>query len=158
MLSKRIFTPGTSSPVPPDRYLGLTVGILSRAIGWSLTKRVEEYGVLPGAYSVIAWLIKIKVSTQSELCKLIGIEQPTMANTLNRLERDGLIERNPDPSHGRRTLVKLSPRGLEISKVMAMAAEDLQTVATDGLTAEQIDQFFAMADKMIENLSHERFG
>jgi DNA-binding MarR family transcriptional regulator len=41
---------------------------------------------------------------------LIGIEQPTMAFTLRRMERDGIIERSPDPEHGRKSLVKLTAR------------------------------------------------
>jgi DNA-binding MarR family transcriptional regulator len=30
-------------------------------------------------------------ATQTELSRLIGIEQPTMAITLRRMERDGII-------------------------------------------------------------------
>jgi hypothetical protein len=36
-------------------------------------------------------------ATQTELSRLIGIEQPTMAITLRRMERDGIIKRSPDP-------------------------------------------------------------
>ena len=49
-------------------------------------------------------------TTQAELLDLIGIEQPTMAFTLRRMERDGIIERSPDPEHGRKSLVKLTAR------------------------------------------------
>lgn len=40
--------------------------------------------------------------TQRELCERVRIEQSTMADTLQRRERDTLIRREPDPADGRR--------------------------------------------------------
>jgi DNA-binding MarR family transcriptional regulator len=37
-----------------------------------------------------------------------------MAHTVTELEGDGLIARHPDPADGRRTLVELTPHGLEV--------------------------------------------
>jgi DNA-binding MarR family transcriptional regulator len=139
-----------------ERFLGLTVGTLSRSIGWSLTQRVERHKVFAGAYPVIAWLMLISDSTQGELSRMIGVEQPTMANTLRRLERDGLIERSPDPNHGRRSRVKLTVRGKAISQVMGSAARDLEKVASRGITGVEMNEFFRLADLMIENLACER--
>jgi hypothetical protein len=36
---------------------------------------------------------------QKELARLLYVEQPTMAQLLTGMERDGLIERTPEPSH-----------------------------------------------------------
>lgn len=72
-------------------------------------------------------------STQAELSRLVGIEQPTMAITLRRMERDGLIQRKPDPDHGRRSHVTLSAKGRKPSQVMPNAAHDVEQLATTGL-------------------------
>ena len=79
-----------------------------------------------------------------------------MANTLRRLERDGLIERSPDPNHGRRSRVKLTARGKAISQVMGSSARDLEKVASRGITGAEMNEFFRLADLMIENLARER--
>jgi hypothetical protein len=55
------------------------------AIVWSLAQRTAETGVLPGAYPVIAWLMHLEEATQAGLSRLIGVEQPTMAITLRRM-------------------------------------------------------------------------
>jgi DNA-binding MarR family transcriptional regulator len=144
------------APTNVERFLGLTVGTLSRSIVWSLTQRVERHKVFAGAYPVIAWLMLISDSTQGALSRLIGVEQPTMANTLRRLERDGLIERSPDPNHGRRSRVKLTARGKAVSQVMGAAARDLERVASRGVSAIEMNEFFRVADRMIENLASER--
>jgi DNA-binding MarR family transcriptional regulator len=107
---------------------------------------------------VIAWLMQLSDSTQGELSRLIGIEQPTMAVTLRRMERDGLIQRTPDPDHGRRSHIKLTAKGRSVSQVMRGAAHDVEKIATEGLTAAEVAQFFRLAGVMIQNLNVERYG
>jgi DNA-binding MarR family transcriptional regulator len=102
--------------------------------------------------------MQLPESSQAELSHLIGIEQPTMAITLRRMERDGLIQRKADPDHGGRSHVKLSAKGRKLSQVMRTAAHEVEKLATDGLTAAEVDQFFRVAGIMIQNLNMERYG
>lgn len=47
---------------------------------------------------------------QKELAKQTHVEQPTMAALLTRMERDGLIAREPHPSDKRASLISLTAR------------------------------------------------
>ena len=67
---------GPTLPKRSERILGLAVNTLGRCIVWSLAQRTAQHGVLPGAYPVIAWLMHFQEATQTELSRLIGIEQP----------------------------------------------------------------------------------
>jgi DNA-binding MarR family transcriptional regulator len=145
-------------PSDQQRILGLAVNTLGRNIVWSLSRRTARHGALPGVYPIIAWLMQLSDSTQGELSRLIGIEQPTMAVTLRRMERDGLIQRTPDPDHGRRTHIKLTAKGRSLSQVMRAAAHDVEKIATNGLTPAEVAQFFRLAGIMIQNLNVERYG
>src|SRR4030081_21419 len=102
--------------------LGLAVNTLGRNITWSLAQRTARHGVFPGVNPVIARLMQLTESTQGELSRLVGIEQPTMSVTLKRMERDGLISRSPHPAHGRRTPVKLTAKGRRLTQLMPKAA------------------------------------
>lgn len=145
-------------PSDQERILGLAVNTLGRNILWSLSQRTARHGALPGTYPIIAWLMQLSDSTQAELSRLIGIEQPTMAVTLRRMERDGLIQRTPDPDHGRRSHIKLTAKGRSLSQVMRAAAHDVEKIATKGLTAAEVAQFFRLTGIMIQNLNVERYG
>jgi DNA-binding MarR family transcriptional regulator len=147
---------GPTLPKGSERILGLAVNTLGRCIVWSLAQRTAQHGVLPGAYPVIAWLMHLQEATQTELSRLIGIEQPTMAITLRRMERNGIIKRSPDPDHGRKSLVKLTARGRRLSDVISAAAHDVQKVAFKGLTTAELDEFYRLVGLMTENLSAER--
>jgi len=69
------------------------------------------------------------------------------------MERDGIIERSPNPDHGRKSLVKLTARGRRLSDVISAAAHDVQKVASKGLTTAELDEFYCLVDLMTENLS-----
>lgn len=145
-------------PADQERILGLAVNTLGRNITWSLAKRTSRHGVRPGANPVIAWLMQLSHASQSELSQLVGIEQPTMAVTLRRMERDGLISRAPDPTHGRRATVRLTAKGRKLSRLMMKAARDVERLATEGLSARDVDEFFRLARLMTQNLNTERYG
>jgi DNA-binding MarR family transcriptional regulator len=144
--------------VDRQQILGLAVNTLGRNILWSLAQRTSQHGLQPGVYPVIAWLMQLKDSTQGELARIIGIEQPTMAVTLRRMERDGLIDRSPDPDHGRRTRVRLTPKGRKLSQLMRSAAAEVQVVAAAGLSPAEVKDFFRLTSIMTKNLNAERFG
>jgi DNA-binding MarR family transcriptional regulator len=145
-------------PLDQQKILGLAVNTLGRNIVWSLSRRTARHGALPGTYPIIAWLMQLSDSTQGELSRLIGIEQPTMAVTLRRMERDGLIQRTPDPDHGRRSHIRLTAKGRNLSKVMRAAAYDVEKIATNGLTPAEVEQFFRLTGIMIQNLNVDRYG
>jgi len=74
--------------------------------------------------------------TQKQLLERIDIEQATMANTLSRMERDGLVERRPHPSDKRAQLVFLT------NKAAAMQAEAIEAaMAADTDLLKDFRQF-----------------
>lgn len=67
--------------------------------------------------------------TQRELCERVRIQQPTM-DTLQRMERDALIRREPDPADGRRTRVVLTAQARDLEDHLVAAARDVNGIAT----------------------------
>lgn len=71
--------------------------------------QLQAFGVSIGQLPVLVALQDGKVLSQKELTALVKIKQPTMAQTLSRMERDGLIQRQPDPGDRRGSLISLCP-------------------------------------------------
>src|SRR5689334_21498005 len=76
--------------------LGYQIGLLSRLFDRRLQEVLKANGVAPGQFAPLVMLFEQDGLTQAELCRRINVEQPTMANTLERMERDGLIKRKAD--------------------------------------------------------------
>src|ERR1700679_1465365 len=94
--------------------LGYQIGLLSRLLDRRLQEILKAFGIAPGQFAPLVMLFEQDGLTQAELCRRINVEQPTMANTLQRMERDGLIRRKGDAADKRRVLVHLTPRAREM--------------------------------------------
>lgn len=132
--------------------LGYQVNHLGRLLARALRQRIEHLGVLPGQFAQLLALYESDGLTQAELCACVQIEQPTMASTLTRMERDGLIERVPDPDDGRRSLVLLTSRARELSDELVSAAVTVNELATRGLDEHEVAAFMATLATIIDNL------
>nr|ADO85585.1 PenR [Streptomyces exfoliatus] len=53
----------------------------------------------------------------TELVKTEQISQPGLTQLVTRLERDGLVERHPDPADGRAVLIHITEAGRKIGQV-----------------------------------------
>lgn len=93
--------------------------------------------------------------TQGRLCEQVSIDQSTMAHTLKRMERDGLITREPDRSDGRRALIRLTDRARGIESDLARSAMVVNARATRGFTKDELDLCHQLVARMIENLRRD---
>jgi DNA-binding MarR family transcriptional regulator len=98
--------------------------LLSKGFSRSLLSKASELGFSPGQFPVLIELWNEEGLTQRQLLDRLDIEQATLANTLSRMERDGLIVRTRHPTDKRATCNFLTDRGREIeSRALAAAVE-----------------------------------
>ena len=65
---------------------------LAKGFSLALQRRTAELGFSPGQFPVLLELWKEDRLTQRQLLDRVDIEQATLANTLARMQRDGLVE------------------------------------------------------------------
>ncbi len=101
-------------------------GQLAKGFARALQVRAAKLGFSAGQLPILIELWNEEGLTQKQLLDRVDIEQATMANTLSRMERDGLIERRPHPSDRRAQLVFLTDkaRGLKDEALAASDAAD----------------------------------
>jgi DNA-binding MarR family transcriptional regulator len=86
------------------------------------------------ALSVLHTLSRLGSCRLSDLVKTEQIKQPALTSAVAKLERDGLIERRPDPGDGRASMLSLTADGQSIvSRRHADRAERLR-ILIDGLS------------------------
>lgn len=96
--------------------------LLARAFSRSLQEKAAVLGFSPGQFPVLCALWDEDGLTQRQILDRLTIEQATLANTLQRMERDGLIRRQVHPSDRRATQNFLTERGREIQGEAVAAA------------------------------------
>ena len=135
--------------------LGYQINHLARLLGNGLRVGISDTGVTPGQFAQLLALYEQDGLTQQELCERVRIDQSTMAHTLRRMERDGLIVRTVDPDDRRRSRNTLTPRAREIEKTLTQGAREANARALEGLGQEEIEAFMRTLGHMIANLEDD---
>lgn len=138
-----------------ETSLGYLSNHLARLFIRALDRRIESFGLVHGQFPALLALWEQPGRTQAEIARLVAVEQPTMANTLNRMERDGLIERRPDPADRRRMLVYPTPRAMEMREAVLAEASAVNARAAEGFSPAETEMAQALLRRMIVNLSGE---
>jgi DNA-binding MarR family transcriptional regulator len=135
-----------------EASLGYQVNVLARLLERALRERIARHGVVPGQFPALLCLYEQDGLTQAEIGSRVQIEQPTIAKTLQRMERDGLIRRTPDPDDARRVRIHLTPRAQALESTLATAAREINARAVDGLARAEADHLMDTVDRAIANL------
>lgn len=96
-----------------DAAAQLRLGIVRTARRLRQEAAAESAGLTPTSVSALATIERHGPLTPSELAKLERVQRPTVTRTLGCLEREGLVERTPDPADGRSSLVSVNRSGRE---------------------------------------------
>lgn len=114
--------------------------------------RLKPLGFGLGHVPVLVALEEGRAGTQRDLARFARIEQPSMAQMLARMERDGLIERTPRPTDGRSSCVTLTAAAEARVPQARDVLLDGNREALDGFTNEEAAQLTALLRRLIANL------
>ncbi len=137
-------------PLPPDASPGYLVNHLARIFAVALQARIKPMGLSTGVFPVMLHLWQQDGLTQRDLVTRVDVEQATMANTLARMERDGLITRRPDLQDGRVRRIWLTDRGRGLQRDATVAAAEENENVLAGLPTDERDQLIALLRKAIK--------
>ena len=134
---------------------GYLVNQLARLFAEGLRRRIAPLGIVPGQFPALLALWKKDGLTQKELLKTLDIEQATLANTLTRMERDGLIVRKEHPADARARIIFLSEKARTIREDAYAAAMATNEDAMSDLTESERQMFLDCMAKVIAKLQEE---
>src|SRR6516165_442174 len=142
----------TIRPLRPASSVGYQVNRLARLFEAALRERIAAYGVVPGQFPALLALFEQDGRTQRELCEVASVDQSTMAKTLARMRRDGLVREQPDPRDGRRTRYYLTPRARGLETSLSAAGHEVIALATRDIPAARLAAFDRALEEMAGNL------
>jgi DNA-binding MarR family transcriptional regulator len=132
--------------------LASRVSLGSRLFARALHERLVPHGVAPGQLSVLQRLWQGDGLTQAELARAVRVEQPTMARTLDRMARDGLVERVPSKEDRRAFNVRLTARGRALRRAVEAETMALDRLAVAALRRKDRHELVRILDQVIESL------
>jgi DNA-binding MarR family transcriptional regulator len=132
----------------PGHYINRIARLSSR---W-LEPRLQKLGLAVAQVPVFGALKSFGQLPQKELAQRLFVEQPTMAQLLQRMERDGLIERTADTKDGRRSLISLTAQALRTAEPAREVLLEGSRTALKGFTPREVATLTRLLQRMLANL------
>jgi DNA-binding MarR family transcriptional regulator len=133
--------------------LGYLLNRAARLIAHMFSRRLQRHGVALAQWAILLFLYARDGQTQRELSRVVAIEPPTVARTIDRMVRDGLVRREPHPHDGRATRVRLTPRALALREELVAASMAGNQFAARVLSAEELETLKTLLRRVIDGLT-----
>ena len=123
-----------------------------------LTRRLQESGLSGADYEVLAVLSGHDGDRMParDLCNTLGWEKSRVSHQVRRMQKDGLISREPNPDDARSTMVCLLPAGrAAIEKAAPRHVDDVRRNFIDLLTPAELDMLAALNERVLRHLAKD---
>ena len=134
------------------RHFGFIVKDVYRLWVRLFEQRIPQLGMTFTQCKVLVFLSRNEGTTQAKLAEASDTEPMTLVRVLDRMERDGWIERRPDPADRRAYRLYLKPESSPVLAEILRIAEKARNEALAGLTGEQREQMTEMLEHVRRNL------
>lgn len=147
-----VYRPSRTPPPENFERAGFLLQRALRAYRLLLWELYEDLGILP---SQEALLVEIyygrEVDPQSDLARRVWSSRPSVARSLRRLERAGLVEREPAPGDRRYRVVRLTELGEKVVRVGGEALRMAEEAALEAVPARVLQVLELGLSRIEEN-------
>lgn len=138
---------------PLDTSVGFLLNRAARSMKRSLESRMGSHGITATQYIVLEMLSREDGLSQSQLGGRLYFDNPTVTGVIDRLERDGLVERRRTSDDRRVINVYLSDRAREILSRVSTLADDLDRKATEGFSPKEKSDLIRILNTIWEKMN-----
>jgi len=135
-----------------QRSAGFLANHLARLFAKGLHEQIRPLGLAPAQFMTLLELWEADGITQRELTRRLDVEQATMANTLARMERDGLIQRRSIPQDGRSQTIHLTAEAKALREPATTAARQVNERALSNLDEDEKAVFLDLLRRVIATM------
>jgi len=126
-------------PMSDEDTLGPLLHGTARAWRLKLDERLKPMGMSQAKWRTLMHLsIAPGTLTQTEIAERLGIEEPSLATLLHRLENEGWIARKSSPRDRRCKMVLLGRRAQNVISQISAAAEELRHELLEDISAADL--------------------
>lgn len=106
--------------------------------------------IAPSHGDILAQLLDCEERNMSELALHAHRTKSTITTLVSKLERNGYVERIPDPSDFRGVKVRLTEKGRKLRPAFERISQGLQNIISDKLTADETRELERLLAKCVK--------
>lgn len=135
-----------------EESLGYWICSTSHSLRRALNAELAREGITFRQWEVLAWIAMEGELSQAELAERLGIEAPTLVGILDRMERDGWLDRYACPNDRRRKRIRATEKAETLWARMVDCAHKVRARAKEGLSNDELEQLKAICERIRVNL------
>jgi DNA-binding MarR family transcriptional regulator len=137
----------------PEEQIGFLLKRLMHQFRHQVDERLRRSGGLSFAHLVTLDQLQQEPGVAgARLARRLLVTAQTMTGLLRRLEREGSVERRPDPHNRRADRWYLLPAGLERLNAARSAGAPVMTQMLSRLSAREVSEFRGYLERCVEGL------
>ena len=136
-----------------DESLGFLITGVARTIKRTLDTRLAGWNLTAGQFVVLARLWEQDGLSVSELGERLGFDNPTLTGIIDRLEREGVVERRRCREDRRVVRVDMTDKGKGLHRRIGLLAANVDAAALTGLTASQRQELMGSLRQIAKTLT-----
>jgi DNA-binding MarR family transcriptional regulator len=133
--------------------LGTQINLVARWMRTALEKELAPYGVTPSQWMLLMALGQKNQQGQTELGKMVNLDNATITRCLDKLQSMSLIVRNPDAHDRRAQKVSLTAKGQKIYHEWNVLGKKINDQAAKNLSASDKKKLLELLGTLIDNLN-----
>lgn len=132
--------------------LGLMLHDAARLMKSEFERRAKGHRLSLMQWRTLGALARSDGMSQVALAARVEASPMTMSDIIDRLEGDGLVSRETDPSDGRAKLVRITQAAQPIVEEMRGIATEVYATALAGIAPEDLDGLTRALQQIVTNL------
>lgn len=142
----------------PDFEKGIGYWVLTAAnlLERAANEELAPHGITYRQVQVLGTLACLGEISQTDLAERILVEPSTVVRILDRMERDGWIERYPSPTDRRVKLLRMTKNVEPVWETIQQAGVRIRERITRGLDEQQVAELLQTMELICGNLGGDR--
>jgi len=111
-----------------------------------------ERGLFMGQLPIIKYVSEHDGCTQVELAKGLMVSAPSIATSIKRMQRNGLLERKRSDSDSRSNRISITGKGLELGRTCRKVFDAVNRKMFEGFDTRDFTVLSGYIERMIDNI------
>lgn len=137
----------------PEVSVGFLLNDVSRLMRAWFDERAQDFGLTRAQWRVLVHLAARQGINQRSLAEIVELDNVTLSRHIDRLERDGWLERRADPDDRRAWCLFLTDASEPMLEKMETLAVETQAEAMKGLSEAERAQLADMLIRIKANIT-----
>jgi DNA-binding MarR family transcriptional regulator len=132
-----------------------TLSILHRI---TIQKQASKNGLYFGQPPILEYVANHNHCTQREVADFMKVSPASIATSVKRMQKAGLIEKMTDDSDLRYNRLKITEKGRELTNKCRKDFDKVDAQMFSGFSDEECNKLYGYYERMIKNLSTDEFA